>query len=232
MNLSISKPDLVSYVNRQLDVFFPDGASIGDLARIIDVALGRLEYCFSHIRVKRFFDDRGPSFDHLHTDQYAMFLYFVSNSAFKAEHLPLAKKAFALNKALHAVDILYEVNLPDIFCLAHPMGTTLGRASYGDYFCCYHNCTVGSNLEGEYPTLGRGVVMYSGSRVTGRSRIADNTFVATGAIIRDRMELPGNSVLYGASPDIGVSATKRNVMRDVFRMNAAEQYNSDALVVD
>ncbi len=220
MKLSIQKTDLISYVNRQLDTFFPDGATVGDSSRVVGVALDRLEHCFSHIRVKRYFDDDGPLFDHLHTDQYAMFLYFLSNSAFKEEQHLLAKKTYVLNKALHAVDILYEVNLPDIFCLAHPMGTTLGKASYSDYFCCYHNCTVGSNLEGEYPKLGRGVVMYSGSRVVGRSLLADNTFVATGAIVRDRTGLPANSVLHGVYPNDKVSMTQRNVIRDVFRMGS------------
>ena len=38
-------------------------------------------------------------------------------------------KLFLLNKALHGCDIYYEVALPSVFLLVHPLGTVLGRAS-------------------------------------------------------------------------------------------------------
>ena len=44
----------------------------------------------------------------------------------------LASKAYCLNKALHAIDVFYEVELPEIFFLEHPLGTVLGRAKYSN----------------------------------------------------------------------------------------------------
>ena len=48
----------------------------------------------------------------------------------ESNHTNLAAKVYALNKALHAIDVFYEVELPDLFCLQHPLGTMPGRARY------------------------------------------------------------------------------------------------------
>jgi serine O-acetyltransferase len=92
----------------------------------------------------------------------------------------------------------------------------LGRASYSDYFICYHNCTVGANLDNDYPSFGRGVVMYGGSRVIGKTSVGDNSFVSAGAIVIDGGKLEPDSVLYGTYPNAGRSRTERNVVRDIF----------------
>lgn len=219
MRLSLPSPTLAAYVGRQMESLFPDGEGLGDLPRFVEIALERLEYCFSRLRLKGFYDADGPRFHHRHSDQYAIFLYYLSNTAFKERpgH-PVAEKAYALNKALHACDLFYEVALPDIFALQHPVGTVLGRATYDDYFICYHNCTVGTNLDNDYPVFGRGVIMYSGSRIVGRTRVGENTFVATGTIVRDRPDLPANCVLFGVDPDTGTRPTSRSVIRDIFRV--------------
>ena len=130
--------------------------------------------------------------------------------------IPIADKAYALNKALHALDAFYEVELPDVFAVQHPVGTVLGRATYSDYFICYHNCTVGANLDNDYPAFGRGVVMYGGSRVIGKTVIGDNSFVSTGAIVIDGGKCEPDSVLHGIYPNARRSRTGRNVMRDIF----------------
>jgi serine O-acetyltransferase len=220
MRLSLQTEELAKYVGRQFDHLFPDNGPLADLPRFVDVALARMEHCFSRIGLKGYTDSAGGArFSHLHTDQYAVFLYYLGNSAFAASpgH-PIAAKAYALNKALHSIDIFYEVRLPDIFALQHPVGTVLGRASYADYFFCYQNCTVGSNLAGEYPTLGRGVVMYGGSRIIGRTRILDNTLIAAGAVVQDRTDLPANSIVHGMHPNVRSSPSRRDVVRDIFRM--------------
>jgi serine O-acetyltransferase len=222
VHVSLSRPDLALYVRKQLEHLFPDGGDLGDLPRFVDLALDRVEYCFSGVRLKGFFGNGQPRFSHLHTDQYAVFLYYLSNSAFREKpgH-PVADKAYALNKALHALDAFYEVMLPDIFAFQHPVGTVLGRAVYSDYFICYHNCTVGANLDDAYPSFDRGVVMYGGSRVIGRTAVGRNTFVSTGAIVIDGGTLEPDSVLHGIYPKTSRSRTKRNVVRDIFGIEPA-----------
>lgn len=222
MHLTLSRTDLSAYVRRQFENLFPDAVDLGDLSHFVDLALNRVEHCFSRVRLKGFFADGQPCFSHRHTDQYAVFLYYLANSAFREKpgH-PVAEKAYALNKALHALDAYYEVELPDIFAVQHPVGTVLGRASYSDYFICYHNCTVGANLEDDYPSFGRGIVMYGGSRVIGKTSVGDNSFVSTGAIVIDGGALEGDSVLHGIYPMAGRSRTERNVVRDIFGVHVS-----------
>jgi serine O-acetyltransferase len=217
MKASLDRTALAQYVKRQFDAFFPDGAKLGDLPKMVGLALDRSEHCFSRIGVKGYSDVNGARFNHLHTDQYAIFLYYLANSAFKAGEGSIAERAYALNKALHGLDAFYEVELPAIMLLVHPVGTVLGRATYGDYFCCYQNCTTGANAKDVYPCFGRGVVMYGGSRIIGETTIGDNTFIAAGTITMDKGVLPADAVLHGVHPKSETSPTKRNVIREVFR---------------
>jgi serine O-acetyltransferase len=217
VQLSLSRTDLTLYVRKQFENLFPDGTDLGDLETLVNHALGRVEHCFSRVRLKGFFGDGKARFAHWHSDQYAIFLYYLANSAFREKpgH-PIADKAYALNKALHALDAFYEVELPDVFAVQHPVGTVLGRATYSDYFICYHNCTVGANLDNDYPAFGRGVVMYGGSRVIGKTTVGDNSFVSTGAIVIDAGKCEPDSVLHGIYPNARRSRTERNVTRDIF----------------
>jgi serine O-acetyltransferase len=217
MKLSVDRNDLADYVRRQFDTFFPDAASLGDLSTIVALALDRVEHCFSKIGIKGYSDKNGARFNHLHTDQYAVFLYYLSNSAFREGQEPIAQRAYALNKALHALDAFYEVELPPVLLLVHPVGTVLGRAKYGDYFCSYQNCTTGANANEVYPTFGRGVVMYGGSRIIGDTHIADNTFIATGTIAIDQKFLLADCVLHGVHPRADSTPTNRNVIVEVFK---------------
>src|SRR5437588_860224 len=75
----------------------------------------------------------------------------------------LAACVYGLNKALHGLDVFYEVELPTIFAFQHPVGTVLGRAHYSNYLLVYQRCTVGSTLSGESPTFEPGVVLFGGS---------------------------------------------------------------------
>lgn len=217
LKLTIEKNDLAAYVERQLSHFFPDGqVTRRTLLPYIDNALQRLTYCFSHIKLKYYFDGKYVLFNHLNTDQYAMFLYFLSNSIYKAGgDLILASKVYALNKALHAIDVFYEVQLPDICLFSHPVGTVLGRGKFSNYFVIYQHCTVGSNLDGIYPRLGEGVVMYCGSGVIGNCTVGNNCWLSVATQVLD-MDLPSDSIAFGKSPDIVIKPTGRNVVRDIF----------------
>jgi serine O-acetyltransferase len=94
-------------------------------------ALERLEHCFTKVNNKYFFDGDRAVFSHLHGDQYCMWLYFLANQLFRDGGEPeVCSKLFLLNKSLNACDLFYEVALPDIFLVVHPLGTVLGRGAY------------------------------------------------------------------------------------------------------
>lgn len=220
MQTTLSRDELTSYVTRQAAALFPDGQSaVGELAAPVARALERTEHCFSRINLKYFKDAGETRFDHLHTDQYAMFLYLLANSVHRMGGDPrLASRIYALNKALHGVDAFYEVELPEVFFFQHPVGTVLGRANYGNYFFVYQRCSVGSNLDGTYPTIGEGVVMFGGSAIVGASTVGDNCWLSMGAVVMDAA-VPANSTVFGHSPDLILKPTLRNVVRDLFVRN-------------
>jgi serine O-acetyltransferase len=223
MRLSLSTHALTAYVARQLEVLLPDGASPSNsLEKALGGALERLEHCIGHSPVKYFRHGGEPVFDHLHTDQYAMFLYFLANEAYRTVgDLRLAAKCYSLNKTLHALDVYYEVELPDIFVLQHPVGTVLGRAKYADYLYVYQRCSVGTNLDGAGPVFGTGTVLFGGSVVIGECQIGANCWVSAGTQIMDE-DVPPNSVVFGASPGLIVKPTARHVARDMFMVNGTE----------
>jgi serine O-acetyltransferase len=190
---------LAELASAQVNSLFPDGSPVAatDLLPSAARALQRLEHCFVHINNKYFFDGQQAVFDHLHGDQYAMWLYFLSNQLHLDGGAPAAsKKLFLLNKALHGCDIFYEIALPSIFLLVHPLGTVLGRASYQDYLLVYQRVGIGSNHD-IYPQLGHHLTLRPGSSVLGKARVGDHCSVAAESLVLDR-DLPDHSLYIGS----------------------------------
>lgn len=198
MKMSLDRYELLNYVCSQIKTFFPDKKTIEkeEIRKYFDTALQRTEYCFSKINTKYFKDKSEVVFNHLHGDQYAMFLYFLSNTFYKnGSDINLCAKVFLLNKYLHGIDTYYEIELPDIFLFIHPLGTVLGRARYSDYLLIYQRCNVGSN-KNIYPTLNKYVNLHPGSSILGNCIVGENCKIAAGSLLLD-MDLPPNSLYIG-----------------------------------
>ncbi len=198
MKTSIPIEELVEYVIQQLNTFFPDRNVIHreDLLDSIKQILERVEYCFSQVKNRYFFDGVDVIFNHLNGDQYAMFLYYAANTIFEnGGSVSLCNKLFHLNRLLHGIDIFYEVELPDIFLFVHPLGTVLGRGTYSDYFIVYQRCGVGSNRD-VYPSMKRYVTLKPGSSALGNCSIGENCTLAAGSLLIDR-DLENNTVYMG-----------------------------------
>lgn len=208
---SLGADSLAALAARQLEAFFPDGQAVhpADLAVAVPGALARLEHCFSYIGNKYFFNGSQAVFDHLHGDQYAMWLYLIANELYRrGGPAPLCNKLFLLNKALHGCDIFYEVALPSVFLLVHPLGTVLGRGEYSDFFIAYQRVGVGSN-HSHYPTLGRHLTLHPGSSVLGSSVVGDHCSIAAESLLLDS-ELPANSLYIGNPRDYLIKTRNTN----------------------
>jgi serine O-acetyltransferase len=215
---SLDKNSLTRLVARQLFNLLPD-LEINEerLHPYTQKALDRTMYCFSKVKNKYFFDGNQTLFNHLHTDQYAMFLYYLSNTIWREENdAALAGRVYFLNRAMHALDVFYEVHLPDVFLLVHPVGTVLGRGQYHDYFVAYQRVTVGGNNDFKYPIIGKGVVMYGGSALIGNCSTGENCLISAGTIVRER-EIPDDVVVFEKNSDIVFKKTRRSVMERYFR---------------
>lgn len=188
MELSLSKQQLTEYVARQLYHFFPDvhiQANDPSIQQIFEQAIFRTEHCFSHIALKSFHDQGKTYFSHLHSDQYTLFLWFLSNEAWKQqEDTQLASKLFYLNKTLNGVLAMYDAMLPDIFLIVHGGGVVLGKAHYNNYFVCYQGCTVGA-IDGVYPVIGKGVAMAPQSSIIGGCLVGDYVTIGNRAMLRN-----------------------------------------------
>lgn len=216
MQVSLSTVDLARYVARQLSTFFPDRELSGaDVLPLVQRSLDRVEHCFLRVRTKYYFEQAGAVFNHLNTDHYVAFLYFMSREGFSVGDTQLAAKLYGLNKALHAVDIFYEIDLPSVFLLRHPVGTVLGRAIYSDYLCVYQNCVVGQGFSGGVPRFNGPCVLFGGSHVVGRSELGANAWVALGAQVIDAV-IPADHIAQGRPPNFSVRPTKRSVQRELF----------------
>jgi len=216
MILSLKAYELAHYIRSQLEAFFPDGGPVDGINGQIDLALGRVEQCFSAIHTPYHLTPSGEVlFNHLNCDHYATLLYFLSNNLYKnGGETGLCTKLFYLNKMLHSLDVYYEVELPDIFCFAHPLGTVLGRAKYSNYLLVYQGCTVGAardaGLEArrEVPELGEYLAIYKGGAILGRSTVGRNCKIAAHSVLID-MNLPPDSIYIGEPKDYVVKDNQK-----------------------
>jgi len=215
MKTSLETTTLVGYVSKQMAGFFPDGnIPPAVLLPLVETALARLEACLSGVKWPGYEVDGRYFFNHRHSDQYATFLYFLANSA-KDRAPDVAEKAYLLNKALHGLEAYYEIQLPEQFLLVHPVGTILGRATYNNGFTVYQNCSVGSNLTGEYPVIEENVALFSGSRVIGDCRIGANTMIATGTTVLNT-DVPATSIAVMDAGQLTFKKSRRNVKNFAF----------------
>lgn len=203
MQTELPIPDIQSLVRHQIRNLFDFRTRQEEkiINSAVDKALVKCDYCFSHCKNKYYHRDRETYFNPFHSGQYSIFLYFLGRVVFEdyPEYRTLADRIYYLNKALNAVDLFYEVSLPAIFFLDHPLGSVMGRASYGDFFSFAQNCTVGNN-KGVYPIIGYNVRMMAGSTILGNCVIGDNTILSAHAYVKDVVIEP-RSLVFGQSPN-------------------------------
>ena len=191
------------YLTNQLAFF--GGADISDY---LEAAYKRALYCFSRNTNKYF---KKGTIDVHHTGQYAILLCYLARVAFEAGDRETADRVYALNKALHGFDIFYEVELPNVFFMEHPVGTVLGRAKYTDRLFLGRNVTVGGN-KGCYPTIGENVCLHAGCMVVGDSHLGNNIEVSAQAFIRDEV-IPDNCLVFGKSPNLVIKQRSYEEMK-------------------
>lgn len=210
VDVSIGEENLIVLLRRQLSFFCVQDSDldISELRQGVNLALDRTAYCFSRINNKYYKHDGIPSLDPSHTGQYTIFLYFLANSlyAINTNGSGIAPKVYALNKMLHCVDIFYEINLPNIFYLDHPVGSVIGRASFSDYFQFRQHCTVGNN-HGKFPRFGKNVQLWSGVTILGNCHVGDNVIFSSATFVKDE-DIPSGSVVFGNSPNLVIKDRK------------------------
>jgi serine O-acetyltransferase len=209
MKLEISKEQTIEGLVNQLKSFFIiTNNEIDLITSISEQVFNRCEYCFSKTLNKYYSREGVVYFNPYHSAQYTIFLYFFSNSLFQlnSDYSILADKFYYLNKIMNACDLFYEIELPEVFMLDHPVGSVMGRAIYNDYFSFGQNCTVGNN-NNIFPVIGKNVKMSASSMILGDSNIGENSIIGAGACVKDQ-NIPANSIVFGNSPNLIIKDRK------------------------
>ena len=200
MNISIKKNQLFDFIINQINFHFKDNVKVkkSDILSCLNLALDKTAFCFSKINDKYYYDKNNKkiNFNHLNSDHLATFLYFLSYECFDNEkRISICDKIYYLNKSLNSVDIYYQVKLPDIFLLVHPVGTVLGRAIYEDYLMVYQGVNVGSN-KANSPKFSKFTILRPSSTILGKCDIGLNCEIAAGSILVDQ-NLSKNTIYFG-----------------------------------
>lgn len=209
-----TRAGLVTYIETQLNHFFPDGMPVRDpIERHVDDALNRIRVCINGVRIWPM-----DVFDYLHSSQYAIFLYYLSNTIWRQEgnDAGVCTKLFFLNKALNGIDCFYEIDMPDIYFIGHSVGIVLAKATYGNYLVLYQNSTVGKN-HGISPVLEEGVVMYPNTAIIGRCHVGARSVIAQGVGVINR-DTPGDCLVFsGSDGKLLCKPNSRDILADIFR---------------
>lgn len=198
---SLSTNELKKYIRNQLDHFFPDNYHFEGIDVDIALKLGleRTEFCFRHITLSPYtLSDGQANFNHLHSDQYGQFLFFLSNSLWKiSQNKILCDKLIFLNKVLNGMFFSYKGGLPDIFLFGHAVGTIIGNASYSDFLVVFQNVTINTDQlqDGSpAPVLGKGLFLGAGAKIIGNKPIGDCVSIGVDALVYNQ-EIPANCVV-------------------------------------
>lgn len=198
---NFSQDDIMLLTIQQLKNFFPISEENHLLISLcVPNVLRRIDKCFNATQNKYYHKDDDVFFNPFHSGQYCIYLYYLSNEVWKYGDSILADKVYYLNKIMNGCDLFYEVELPEVFMLDHPVGSVMGRAIYGERFTFGQNCTVGNN-KGIYPKIGCNVKLSTHSSIIGNCHIGDNVTIGAYACVKDQ-DIPDNSIVFGQSPNL------------------------------
>jgi serine O-acetyltransferase len=213
---------LRALVVRQLGNFFDYLPAEDDAAleAALETALERVRRCFARIILKRYRrDDKTAVLNPYHSGQYCIFLYYLSRALALNGADSLADRVYYLNRALNGIDLFHQVELPDVFCLEHPLGSVIGRARIGDGFFFAQGVTVGGN-KGAYPVIGRHVSLLSNSKVVGASVLGDHVILAANSYVKDTV-IPPHSIVFGQDRNLIIKPNPGGRINPVFEENLA-----------
>jgi serine O-acetyltransferase len=204
---------LARFVCRQMANLIPDGHDADAvLQAALPAALQRTRRCIDHVNA---WYARG--FDPLVSGQYATLLYFLSREVWQVHgDAGTATRLFLVNKALNAMDLFYEIELPEVFFLSHTPGLVLAKASYGTGLVLHQGCTVGRKAADARPMIDDHVVMFPGSMVIGRCHVRANTVLAPGVCLVDT-DTPGDCYVVNGPDGPVMKPARREVWRDFLR---------------
>lgn len=190
MKQTLSAEELAAFTQKQLDFYIPDGYTIDEASwkNAIHTALERCDHCFQHILIPQYKTPDGESaFSHLHRDQYAVFLYFLGNTLWtRYGQKQLCDKLLNLQSILHSFFLSYKCEMPNVFVLAHPIGSIIGNANYSDGLYISQNVTINTHTDASGNIdlyIGKGGFFSPNVTVIGNQPIGDRVSIGANVLI-------------------------------------------------
>ena len=214
MICSLTNERLLDYVINQLNTFFPDENDISKelIRHSFDIALKRLEFCFRPIKIPGYKKDGETYFNHLHTDQYTQFLYFLGNQIWlDGGDEKICSKLVNLIRIISGMFVTYKCKLPKIFVFYHADGSVIGNADYSDYLVVFQNVTINTALDqnGETaPKIGKGVFFGTGAKLIGNQSIGDRVSIGANVCIYNQ-KIPADAVVTNENNKITIRKRKK-----------------------
>lgn len=212
VNLEASR--LAPYVQEQVRRLIPfcDESDFALIDRHLPEALARLDHCIAAVRIWT-----PGEFDVLQSAQYCTFLYYLANTIWRREQAKkLCTMLFLLNKQLNAIDIFYDIALPDIFLIGHSVGIVLAKAEYGNRLVLFQNSTVGRHGD-DRPVIEEGVILYPNTAVIGRSLIRERSVISQGVRVIDRETQARKITFQGTGNSLIFKEDRNNTLGLYFR---------------
>lgn len=199
ITLRIGDTELLgAYVARQLQIFGEEEDMRNAIATLLPETLERFVPISRAVGIFK-----NDHFDHLHSLQYATFLYLMGRIAWERDsESDLVDKLFFLNKSICNIEIHPAVKLPPVFFISHGIGSVVGNAVYGNRLVIFQNVTIG-RVGNNRPIIGNNVILYAGASVTGKSQIGNNVVISSGVRVHNKT-VPDNSIVYSSVGDFTI----------------------------
>ena len=147
--------NLSETVSSHIEFLTATSVQLSNFSSTFNLAIERHYHCLSQ---KNYVD---PKFTvPLHADEYTTFLCFLAHQAYLDGFLELAQLVYLVNRRLNQFDCYFTRNIPDVFCLVHPIGSVLGQATYSNFLVIYQGVTVGGDPKLRYPSISESVVLF------------------------------------------------------------------------
>lgn len=191
----------------EIDVF--------SIRKAVPTALQMMDTNFKDINSSRFQVDGDARFNPLMSVHWMIFLYRLSSILFKNGGGTVANQVYYLNKIMHSIDWFYAIELPVHFLCEHPLGSVLGKATYGDYLLVYQGTTVGGSIRDNvlcYPKFGENVIMFANSSVIGKCQLGNNIILSAGTKVVNQ-NIPSNTIVFGESPNLIIKSRDEAIIK-------------------
>ena len=211
-----TRESLLDYLAVQCSHVVPDGREQAFRQAVdahLDEALQRMHVCINACAPWR-----ADQFNVLQSSQHTIFLYYLSNTIWlRSGDTAAATRLFLMNKAFNAIDLFYEIAMPEVFYIGHSVGIVLAKATYGNYLVLYQNSTVGRHKD-QIPVIGDRVVLYPNTAVIGRSVIGDDAVLSQGVSAVNKVVPPGVIAFRGSTGDLAFQPRPDDLLKEYFRL--------------